>query len=201
MTKLSFFVTSTACYVSLKGNDVTCQEALALDGKTQASVLIPCIKSVLDKAGNPTISQINVPKGPGSFTSLRVTLAAAQGLSLAFPKARCYAPTFFDVLLYTCPHTSYAVIDSKRGDFFVKQQRIEPEILSPDAFAHFRNRHQNDVMIVDPDLQPIFPDAYRYDPKWLLDVLNVAETFVEPSDFSPYYLFEPHYKKLNDPIA
>lgn len=201
MTKLSFFVSSTMCYVALKGDSIAYQEALPLDGKTQASVLIPFIKSVLDKAQNPMISQINVPKGPGSFTSLRVTLAAAQGLSLAFPKARCYAPTFFDVLLYNRSQNCYAVIDSKRGDFFVKQQTTEPEILSKDAFAQFRNRHQNDVMIVDPDLQSIFPDAYRYDPKCFLDVLNSAETFIEPSDFSPYYLFEPHYKKLNDSTA
>jgi tRNA A37 threonylcarbamoyladenosine modification protein TsaB len=201
MANLSFFVSSTTCYVSLLTSDHHYRERLLLDGRTQASVLIPFIQSVWNKAGAPLLSQINVPKGPGSFTSLRVTLAAAQGLSLAFPNAICYAPTFFDVLLYDHPVNSYAVIDSKRGDFFVKRQKSEPVILTADAFTEFQMMHHDRYMIVDPDLIDSFPNAVSYDPIVLLDALSAAATFIPPSDFSPYYLVEPAYKKTNDSSA
>ncbi len=198
MANLSFFVSSTTCYVALLTPEHHYYECMLLDNRTQASVLIPFIQSIWKKAGSPPLSRINVPKGPGSFTSLRVTLAAAQGLSLAFPNAMCYAPTFFDVLLYNRPVKSYAVIDSKRGDFFVQLQGENPVVLATDAFADFQAMYHDYFMIVDPDLNGYFSNAFLYDPIILLSALVDAAMFVSPSEFSPYYLVEPSYKKIND---
>ena len=147
------------------------------------------------------ITTLIAPKGPGSFTGIRVTLATAQGLSIAFPGATCYAPTFFDVLLYGLPEQSYAVIDSKRGDYFVKTKLGEPLVLTPEAFLAFQEVHKDWSMSVEPDL--IGADfitqsgakSVSYMPEHLLSALLAADTYAQPSTFEPYYLFEPIFKK------
>jgi len=122
MAKLAFFVTTTTCYAAIETASACLLDSFVLGSESQSAVLIPFIKTLWDRAGNPQPTTLIAPKGPGSFTGIRVTLATAQGLSVVFPTATCYAPTLFDVLLYGMPEQSYAVIDSKRGDYFVQTQ-------------------------------------------------------------------------------
>ena len=201
MAKLTFFVTTTTCYAALETAQGTIQDSYTLGAESQSAALIPFIKTVLDRAENPPITTLIAPKGPGSFTGIRVTLATAQGLSIAFPGATCYAPTFFDVLLYGLPEQSYAVIDSKRGDYFVKTKLGEPLVLTPEAFLAFQEVHKDWSMSVEPDL--IGADfitqsgakSVSYMPEHLLSALLAADTYAQPSTFEPYYLFEPIFKK------
>lgn len=201
MTKLTFFVTTTTCYAAIETVHSTIQDSYTLGTESQSAALIPFIKSLWNRADNPSPTTLIAPKGPGSFTSLRVTLATAQGLSITFPTATCYAPTFFDVLLYGRPEQSYAVIDSKRGDYFVKTKLGEPLILTPEAFLEFQKEHFNWEVLVEPDLFDhnfIIQSGIKtisYNPIDLLGALLAVDTYGQPTTFEPYYLFEPIFKK------
>ncbi len=207
MTKLTFFVTTTTCYAAIETAHGIIQDSYVLGVESQSAALIPFIKSLWDRAGNPPITTLIAPKGPGSFTALRVTLATAQGLSIAFPAATSYAPTFFDVLLYGLPEQSYALIDSKRGDYFVKAKMGEPLILTPEAFVEFQSKHFDWAMIVEPDLfgndfiMQSGVNMISYDPEQLLGALLAADTYAQPSEFQPYYLFEPVFKKSSSSVS
>jgi tRNA A37 threonylcarbamoyladenosine modification protein TsaB len=167
-----------------------------LNGTTQASALVPFINDFWTDLGCPPIQQIIVPCGPGSFTALRVTLATAVGLQMGFPQAICYAPTFFEVLLDEADVNAYAVIDSKRGEYFVCQKgRDTPHMLSPEAFAAFAASHAHCARVIEPELFKIFPDE-TYDPSRLLAVL-MRLTGVPVDTFTPAYFFDPVYKKTN----
>jgi tRNA threonylcarbamoyladenosine biosynthesis protein TsaB len=72
-----------------------CTAGLVQDGKLvaqqqeqlvrgHAERLVPMVQEILQAAGNPAISRIVTTLGPGSFTGLRVALAAAQAFGLAW---------------------------------------------------------------------------------------------------------------------
>jgi len=211
--KLAFFVTSTACYGAIETPAGRILDTHILGTDSQSAALVPFLQKLINCAGNPTPTILIAPKGPGSFTNLRVTLATAQGLSIALPMAVCYAPTFFDILLYAMPNQSYAVIDSKRGDYFVKAKDskakdaaapTEALILTPEAFLDFQNAHNDWQMIVEPDLLntdvPVLTNNIAYEPTQLLNALLVADSYMNPCAFEPYYLFEPTFKKSTKPL-
>lgn len=202
--KLAFFVTSTACFGAVQTPTECIVDMCLLGSQSQSAVLVPFLQNLLQKAGNPTLGTLIAPKGPGSFTSLRVTLATAQGLSIALPHATCYAPTMFDVLLHTMSDQSFAVIDSKRGDYFVQikdafSKPHEPQILTAEAFVVFQDAHSDWQMIVEPDLMdadlPLFAHKVHYDSITLLTTLLDADIYVSAGTFEPYYLFDPVFKK------
>jgi len=103
----------------------------------QAESLMPMIEGILKKAQKTMadVQGIAVTVGPGSFTGVRIGLAAARafGLALNIP---VYGVTCFEVWAYHLGRACKVVLDSKRDDYFVQgfdaegQPVTEPEILS-----------------------------------------------------------------------
>ncbi|MBL6614000.1 MAG: tRNA (adenosine(37)-N6)-threonylcarbamoyltransferase complex dimerization subunit type 1 TsaB [Reyranella sp.] len=95
---------------------------LAEEGRDQAARLLPAIEAVLGDArvDRRELSLIAVTVGPGSFTGVRVGLAAARGLAVGLAVPLAGIPTTSVLLAQTKPDGRLAVaaIDSRLGDWF-----------------------------------------------------------------------------------
>jgi tRNA threonylcarbamoyladenosine biosynthesis protein TsaB len=95
---------------------------LAEDGRDQAARLLPAIATVLGEAGvgRRDLSLIAVTIGPGSFTGVRVGLAAARGLAVGLGVPLAGLATTSVLLAQATPRgrAVVAAIDSRLGDWF-----------------------------------------------------------------------------------
>ncbi|HEY8648519.1 MAG TPA: tRNA (adenosine(37)-N6)-threonylcarbamoyltransferase complex dimerization subunit type 1 TsaB [Candidatus Limnocylindria bacterium] len=111
--------------------------------RRHAEELFPAIERILSHTGAPmsSISKIAVATGPGSFTGLRVAIAAAQGLARGCG-ATLVGVSTLDVLAY--PHASSKLrtcplLPAGRGEFYAalyqernrKWARRSPFIVGP----------------------------------------------------------------------
>jgi tRNA threonylcarbamoyl adenosine modification protein YeaZ len=84
MTVLVIETATAACSVALLDGDRILAARHELVGRGHAERLVPMIGEVLGEAGVERAALIQVDCGPGSFTGIRVGLAAARALSLAW---------------------------------------------------------------------------------------------------------------------
>ncbi|MDP1961027.1 MAG: tRNA (adenosine(37)-N6)-threonylcarbamoyltransferase complex dimerization subunit type 1 TsaB [Reyranella sp.] len=102
--------------------DGTCLASLREEGRDQAARLLPAVASVLRDAGvgRHELSLIAVTTGPGSFTGVRVGLAAARGLAvgLGVPLAGFSTTSVLVSQAATRDRLVVAAIDSRLGDWF-----------------------------------------------------------------------------------
>jgi len=90
----------------------------------QAESLVPMIGAVLDQAGlRPAdIDRIGVTLGPGSFTGVRISLAAARGLALA-TGAPIFGASTLEILAAALPaaaRPTLAALDAGRGEVYAQ---------------------------------------------------------------------------------
>jgi len=88
----------------------------------QAERIFPAIDELLARNGTtyPDLTRIAVTTGPGSFTGLRIGLAAARGLGLALSIAVVGVPTLFAISLGGPARAFGVSLDAKRGEAYVQ---------------------------------------------------------------------------------
>ncbi len=112
---------------SVEGNDFELIETAPLAGGTFSAQLIPQISQLLSEHGftKHDVDAFAVVSGPGSFTGLRIGLAAVKALAEVLDK-----PIAAVSLLEACAFTSgakdkiMAVLDAGRGDVYVGEYEI-----------------------------------------------------------------------------
>ncbi len=127
MTKiiLAFETSTSVCSAAIWGEGEVMASEQESIGYGHASSLFNFVKNVSQKARVPLeyINHVAVTRGPGSFTGVRVGLAAARGFSLA-GNLPVLGITTLDLLAHTAKkqmsedHTKIVVMDTKRGDFY-----------------------------------------------------------------------------------
>lgn len=108
----------------------------------QAEALLPMVRAALREAGLGfgDLDRLAVTVGPGSFTGLRIGLAAARGLALATGLPLAGITTLEALAAATDPaarlgRTTVALIDSRRGDVFMQAFDAAAAPLSDPASA------------------------------------------------------------------
>ena len=108
----------------------------------QSEVIVPMVLAVLEEAGRgfADLDTVAVTRGPGSFTGVRIGLAAARGIALA-----CNVPAVglavFEVLAQRLLAErsrlpGLAVIESGRAELYVQAFDPQGEPLSEPACLH-----------------------------------------------------------------
>jgi tRNA threonylcarbamoyladenosine biosynthesis protein TsaB len=111
------------------------------EGRDQAATLLPAIASTLEQAGTSRkdVAMIAVTVGPGSFTGVRVGLAAARGLAVALgvPLAGITTTAALLAQAGTSDRLAVAAIDSHLGDWFcaLGEGDSTPFLASTEALA------------------------------------------------------------------
>jgi len=82
---LAFDTSAAHCAAALLSGDRVLAEAQEDMARGQAERLMPLVRQVMDRGGTalPDLSAIGVGTGPGNFTGIRISVAAARGLALA----------------------------------------------------------------------------------------------------------------------
>jgi len=163
MTVLAFDCAISGLAVAVVRDGVAlaqCRE----EGRGQAATLLPAIARVLEDAGvdRRALSLLAVTVGPGSFTGVRVGLAAARGLALALDIPLAGVTTTAALLAAAAAQDgrlAVAAIDTHLGDWFCAIDGA-PFVASTKALAD--RLAGRPCRIVGPQaetLAPLLPDA------------------------------------------
>ncbi len=104
------------------GNDVIASKTVEME-RGQAEALIPMVQAVMKQADIdfPDLSCIAVSTGPGSFTGVRVGLAAADGLAMAanLPEVGL---SLLEAVAFSAGFAGKlcVVLETKRDDFYAQ---------------------------------------------------------------------------------
>src|SRR5690242_4869396 len=138
MTVLAFDCAISGFALAVVRDDVGLAERRE-EGRGQAATLLPAIAATLEEAGieRRALSLIAVTVWPGSFTGVRVGLAAARGLALALgvPLAGI---TTTAALLAVAPdddRVPVAAIDTHLGDWFCAFGQQAPFVATTEMLA------------------------------------------------------------------
>jgi len=143
--------------VTAAGSLLEIVEEVALAGGTFSAQLVPQIASLLEKHGSTKgdLAGFAVVSGPGSFTGLRVGLAAIKALAEILRKPIA-AVSLLDVIARSGANEGrvFSVLEAGRGDFYVgdyevgRPVRMHSERLQckEDFFAESKSQ-----LVVTPD--------------------------------------------------
>ena len=183
-----------------------CSVAVARDRKLLASHWRPMVRGhaeaapvMLERAMADAgatfaeLSRIVVTRGPGSFTGIRIALAAARGLALV-TGARLAAVSTFEALRPAEPPKGrlFAVLDTRRGSLYAVELSgaTDPFITTAEALAG------EAPFAVTGDaaaaLAALAPGAIRALAPALPDAARLLGGRFPPGPISPLYLTRPH---------
>lgn len=127
MRILALDTSLAACSVAVLGNGTVLARRHDLIGRGHAERLMPMLADVLEAAGVGIgdVDRLAVTTGPGTFTGIRVGLAAARGLALATGKPLIGVTTFEALVAAQAEADSagwpaLVTIDAGRGDVYVQ---------------------------------------------------------------------------------
>ncbi|MDO8881744.1 MAG: tRNA (adenosine(37)-N6)-threonylcarbamoyltransferase complex dimerization subunit type 1 TsaB [Pseudotabrizicola sp.] len=136
-TILAFDTSAAHCAAALLLPDGRCLIHIEDMAKGQAERLIPLLEEVLAEAGIGwhDLAAIGVGTGPGNFTGVRISVAAARGLALSLG-VPAIGVTRFEALAHGLPRPLTVVEDARRDEVYAQHfgaDGPEPARLQPRA--------------------------------------------------------------------
>lgn len=171
MKILALDTATSSCSVAFWAEGVKACRATVME-RGHAEALMPMVVEVMAETGVafPDVDLVAVTVGPGSFTGLRIGLAAARGMALA-AGLPCLGITTLEAVVESVDRRRQAdrmvlaALDSKRGDVFVQAFSAVDRPLGPP------------VAVSVDDLRTIVPAGMNLDHPVVV-VGSAAETAV-----------------------
>ncbi|MFN3721525.1 MAG: tRNA (adenosine(37)-N6)-threonylcarbamoyltransferase complex dimerization subunit type 1 TsaB [Paracoccaceae bacterium] len=118
---LAFDTSAAHCAAALLLPDGHCVIRVEDMAKGQAERLLPLLEEVLAEAGILwcDLGAIGVGTGPGNFTGVRISVAAARGLALSL-HVPAIGVTRFEALAFDLPRPLTVIEDARRNDAYVQ---------------------------------------------------------------------------------
>ncbi len=171
--------------------------------------LVPLAQEVMAKAGVTynDLDRIAVTRGPGSFTGLRIGLAAARGFGLAAGRPVLGIDRF---TLYREQHKLadsdlLVVLESKRLELYcrlylAKGEPQEDRMLPPDDIAALAHRHPQLKVTGDAQevLRKILPAHVAYPAYEEPEIVTCASLAARADINDSAYLPRPYYLRAPD---
>ncbi len=147
-TILAFDTSAGACSAAVRSDGETLAERYEERARGQAEILMPMVGEVISAAGlaYTDLDLIATTVGPGSFTGMRIGIAAARAMSLA-AGIPVLGLTTLEVVAAgidgteTGPHPVLACVESKREDIYAQlfgadgEPKTEPMAATPTTLA------------------------------------------------------------------
>jgi tRNA threonylcarbamoyladenosine biosynthesis protein TsaB len=132
MKVLAFDCSGASCSAAVVIDDAPAAQCFAAMERGHAEALLPMIETVLRESAlaPAVIDLLAVTVGPGSFTGLRIGLAAARGLALA-NNIPAIGFTSFDAVITGADDGSPLIValESKRAELFLQRRdRADPRL-------------------------------------------------------------------------
>jgi tRNA threonylcarbamoyladenosine biosynthesis protein TsaB len=132
MKVLAFDCSGASCSAAVLVDDRPAAQRFAPMERGHAEALLPMIETVLREAALPPagLDLLAVTIGPGSFTGLRIGLAAARGLALARKLPAIGVPSFDAVVTEGAgARPLFIALESKRAELFLQRRdRSDPRL-------------------------------------------------------------------------
>ncbi|MFC3181488.1 tRNA (adenosine(37)-N6)-threonylcarbamoyltransferase complex dimerization subunit type 1 TsaB [Cypionkella sinensis] len=118
---LAFDTSAAHCAAALLSGDRIWLKSEAMD-KGQAERLMPLITELLAEAGKALadVTAIGVGTGPGNFTGVRISVAAARGLALGLA-VPAIGVTRLEAAAFGLPRPVTVVEDARRDEVYVQR--------------------------------------------------------------------------------
>ena len=140
--------------------DVFLGESSLYTQKTHSQVIMPAVKSILEQTGRSVsdIDIIAVAKGPGSYTGLRIGIAAVKAMGFALDCKCCGVSTLEGLAYNNIAHkgTICSVMKARgnlvyacayKSDGYCLQALMEEKIVSCDELAEFLAFNGTEVLL------------------------------------------------------
>jgi len=133
---LAFDTSAAHCAAALLSADQVLSERLEPMHKGQAERLFPMLEEVLAEHGKlwSDLTAIGVCTGPGNFTGVRISVAAARGLSLSLG-IPAVGVTKLEAMAYGTKGHTVSVLDARRERAYVQAFRDEKPLDAPQMVA------------------------------------------------------------------
>ncbi len=156
---LAFDTSAAHCAAALLSQDTVLAERQIGMAKGQAERLMPMLNDLLAEAGLEwrDLDAIAVGVGPGNFTGIRISVAAARGLSLALG-VPAIGVSLFEALAIGNRGPALAVLPAPRDAFYVQPVRDDRTEGAP-SYTQTPSRDTGRHLTILP--QPIAPVLAR----------------------------------------
>lgn len=118
---LAFDTSAAQCAAALLSGDRVIEARAEAMAKGQAERLMPMLEEMLDRAGATwgDLALIGVGVGPGNFTGVRISVAAARGLALALG-IPAIGVNALEAAALGLPRPVLVALDARRGQLYLQ---------------------------------------------------------------------------------